>query len=89
MQKIGDHKRTKNLIFQLTEKKAKTNVYNVLNIEDEENVGEVKWFIGAQRYCYFPRESTVYDKECQFEIGEFLFKLEKAMKKKNTEKKKD
>lgn len=34
-------------------------------------IGEVKWFGSWRKYCFFPRPSTVFEKDCLRDIAAF------------------
>lgn len=76
-------KEDKWLSFELSEKKAKTNVYDVVSKCSECILGEIKWYPAWRHYCFFPNNliKTVHSDRCLINIGEFVLELNKQHKK--------
>lgn len=34
-------------------------------------LGEIKWYSGWRKYCFFPDEGSLYEQECLRDIAEF------------------
>lgn len=61
--------------FILIQKKPKTNIYNVKNIDSGHTLGIIKWAGAWRQYCFFPFGNTRYDRKCLTEIIKFIQKL--------------
>lgn len=66
---------SKYIRFNLIEKKAKTNVYSVVNISGKYPLGEIRWHPPWRQYCLFPYESTIWNKDCLDMVNGFIQKL--------------
>lgn len=71
---------TKDLMFELIEEKPKTKVYGVINLQQQSNIGFVKWYPSWRHYCFFPEIDTVYSDRCLIRIGEFVEEINKGHK---------
>jgi len=67
----------KDLIFELVMKKPKTNIYQVINKQQNSVIGMIKWYPSWRHYCFFPYNNTVYSDRCMIKIGEFVEKSNK------------
>ena len=65
----------KDLRFILSEKKAKTQVYRVLNKQQACYIGTIKWHPSWRHYVFSPEENTIYSDRCLIKIGEFILEL--------------
>jgi hypothetical protein len=65
------------LSFQLSERKPKTNVYDVVSKCSLCILGVIKWYPQWRHYCFFPNTliKTVYSDRCLLSISEFITKL--------------
>lgn len=67
---IGTH-----IQFVVDEQPAnrKTKSWLVVARDDQWTpLGDVKWFARWRKYCFFPRQETVYEETCMKEIAEFI-----------------
>lgn len=58
---------------------GKTLIWEVTN-QGNARIGIVKWYAPWRKYCYFPGDDTLYDKECLAEISAFLDKVNREHK---------
>lgn len=63
---------SKYLTFNLLEKKEKTNVYEVVSILHDVDLGIVKWFSRWRCYAFFPFKDTVWNKRCLQDVIIFI-----------------
>lgn len=75
-------KEKKWLLFELKERKPKTDVYSVLSLCDGLELGIIKWYPSWRHYCFFPtiEIETVYSDRCLIELSEFITRLNKRHK---------
>ena len=60
----------------LSERKPKTNVYQILNKSNNSIIlGEVKWYANWRQYCFFPMEETIFSRGCMQDINLFIYQL--------------
>lgn len=69
--------------FKLFECKPLTDVYHCLNNNTDNKIGEVKWYVGWRRYCFFPKgyHSVIFSGDCLIDIADFLKQINKEHKK--------
>ena len=60
------------IMFEIAERKPKTNVWNVLTKDGQSLLGKVAWFGRWRRYAFFPEEATVFEHQCLDDIRAFL-----------------
>lgn len=54
---------------------GKTKVWDVATIEDQEDLlGEVRWFASGRCYAFYPYDKTVFEKTCLRDIASFCEK---------------
>lgn len=53
-------------------KKPETEVYNIKNKNSGDILGIVKWYSSWRQYCFFPKHSTIFNKDCMNEIIDFI-----------------
>lgn len=53
----------------------KTGVWNCLNTKSLDLLGQVKWYSGWRRYCFYPSPNTVYSSGCLNDIVNFIDSL--------------
>jgi hypothetical protein len=58
--------------FKLVEKKAKTNVWQVLNKNDKALLATIKWYPRWRQYCIFSEPNIVFSLGCWDDIEKFL-----------------
>ena len=63
------------ITIKLTEKKPKTNVYEVCNKKTGYYLGEIMWWGAWRQYCFFPDGETLYERKCLRAIAEFIDSL--------------
>jgi len=70
------------LNFELSKRKPKTNVYEVISRCAECILGEIKWYPQWRHYCFFPNINveTVHSDRCLLSISEFITKLNQEHK---------
>lgn len=51
--------------------KAKTRVWAVLNRQNSNILGYVKWYPFWRKYCFFPERTVCFDNGCMDSISEF------------------
>jgi hypothetical protein len=49
----------------------KTDVWDVHPMDGGFDLGQVKWFTGWRRYCFFPANDKVFEEECLRVIADF------------------
>ena len=59
------------LRFDLAPSRGKTSVWFVVSKQQGETLGEIKWYGGWRRYCFFPFAETLYEQDCLRSIAEF------------------
>jgi hypothetical protein len=73
----------KYVTFELTEKKPKTNVYNVRAKNDGTFLGSIYWHFPWRQYIFEPDSyaTTIWSRGCLQQVMEFLNGLMDARKK--------
>ena len=73
------------LSFELSERKPKTNVYDIISKHSGCILGEVKWYPSWRNYCFFANTliETVHSDRCLLSIGEFILNINKQHRNKN------
>lgn len=66
--------------FIQIDSKTKTTVWSCVNNRNQGELGVVKWYPAWRQYCYFPKTSAVYSKDCLDDIGDFIQQLESFQK---------
>ena len=68
--------------IKLIEKKAKTNVYDVISKCGVCVLGQIKWHGPWRHYCFHPTTDfeTVHSDRCMIDIGNFIMKLNEEHK---------
>lgn len=59
----------------IIKKGDKTSKYAVINSENRNTIGEIKWYGAFRQYAFFPMMNTVYERHCLRDISQFLAKL--------------
>lgn len=71
---------TKHLKFDIISKKPKTNVYQVLTL-DNYALGIIKWHPAWRQYCFFTEGyDTLWSKDCLEDLATFIKQLMEARK---------
>jgi len=70
------------LSFELSKRKPKTNVYDVISKCSQCILGWIKWYPQWRHYCFFPNTmiETVHSDRCLLSISEFITDLNKKHK---------
>lgn len=55
----------------------KSDLWFCLNKKSNCLLGTVEWYSPWKRYCFFPRDETVYSSDCLLDIANFLEQLKK------------
>ncbi len=58
----------------------KTERWNVETKEDEDLLGEIKWFGRWRQYAFFPALECVFEQICMREISDFIEEVMRARK---------
>jgi len=58
----------------------KTERWVVETKEDEDHLGEVKWFGRWRQYAFFPAPECVFEQSCMREISDFIEEKMRARK---------
>lgn len=58
--------------FVLSEKKEKTDVYNIVVKENDCTIGQIRWFGRWRKYSFFPYNDTVWESKCLTDIVQFM-----------------
>ncbi len=66
--------------FKLIEKKPKTEVYLIVNINNHGYLGEIKWHGPWRQYVFYPYRGTVFNMDCMRYIIDFIKELMEARK---------
>lgn len=53
----------------------KTKIFDVVNKEHVSSIGQVKWYGPWRQYSFFPKENTVYERQCLMDIAHFINQL--------------
>lgn len=87
MRKINSEKQKKKsfLDFRQIGEKKKTKIFGVYSSSGGDSLGGVMWQVSWRKYCFFPKDATVFDSNCLQEIIEFLDKINKEHKGKTNE----
>ncbi len=56
----------------------KTERWNIETKEDEDLLGEVRWFGRWRRYAFFPASLCVFEQTCLREIADFIEEIMRA-----------
>lgn len=69
--------------FVLYKQKPKTAVYLVVNTKSDPPlpIGYIEWYPQWRQYCFFPNNTTFYNKECLQDITDFIQDLMEKRKK--------
>lgn len=54
-------------LFQPTNRKTK--IYEVRSITTDVVLGEIKWFGRWRQFCFYPRENTIFNRDCLQKIA--------------------
>ena len=74
--------------FQLSsEQKPKTLVYDILNNNSDDLLGQVKYYANWRQYTFFPEEGCIFSVGCLDDVIDFTRKVQENHRK-NQEKKK-
>ena len=60
--------------------KPKTKVWFVVSLDEKSHLGWVTWYGPWRKYCFQPKENTVYEWVCLREIADFCEKQTKLHK---------
>ncbi len=52
--------------------RPKTKVWKCISTKHRALLGIVQWYGAWRQYCFFPFESTIFNKQCLTDIAEFL-----------------
>ena len=69
--------------FQLSEQKPKTLVYDILNNNSDDLLGQVKWYANWRQYIFFPESGCIFSVGCLDDIIDFTRKVQENYKKTN------
>ncbi len=69
-----EHAEYKYISFTLEDIKPSTYVWACRNNKSGFKLGVVKWYSPWRQYCYFPSRSTVLNRGCMEDIGDFIGK---------------
>jgi len=58
--------------FKIAEQKPKTTVWDILNKNSGDRIGQVKWWANWRQYCFFPDEECVFSVGCLRDIMDFI-----------------
>lgn len=50
---------------------GKTKIWRVINKDNDQILGRIKWFARWRKYSFFPLTGTVYEKDCLRDIADF------------------
>lgn len=59
----------------LTEKKPKTNVYEVYNLKSGGSLGTIRWYGAWRQYCFYPDTNCIFSVGCLQDIINFINKV--------------
>ncbi len=71
----------KYICFEQLEKREKTNIYICLNNKSRNSLGLIKWYGPWRQYCIFPSVNSVFNRECNNDINNFITQLMDERKK--------
>jgi len=60
------------LSFKLSDDMGKTKKWEVVGFDTKIVLGQVMWFAGWRKYCFFPQNYTIFDSKCLSEIITFM-----------------
>lgn len=60
--------------FSLHKRKkgAKTDVWDILNNNSNDVLGEIRWYGAWRQYCFYSMGSCIFNKGCLSDIQEFI-----------------
>lgn len=58
----------------------KTPIYIIKNINNDFQLGVIKWWGAWRQYCFFPEGNTVFNVECLNDITDYIKDLNKKPK---------
>jgi len=60
--------------FKIYEKEQgkKTNKWLVITKENRSIIGTIKWYGAWRKYCFFPKDKTVWEEDCLRDIANFI-----------------
>lgn len=53
----------------------KTPILFIYSNKDESVLGQIKWFSSWRKFCFFPKQDTVWDDKCLKELTDYLNEL--------------
>lgn len=74
---------SKYIHFDLTGRKTKTNVWEVVADRDGALLGTIQWFARWRGYAFFPGEDLVFEQTCLRDIADFCVEQNKSHRKHN------
>lgn len=57
------------------EQNPKTKIYDVIALEDQISLGQIKWYAHWRQYAFYPEPETVFEKTCLKDITNFVLRL--------------
>jgi len=75
--------------FKLAEQKPKTLVYDILNNNSDDLIGQVKYYAQWRQYIFFPQEGCIFSVGCLDDIIDFTKKVQANHRTLNKQKKLD
>lgn len=60
--------------FKINERrlKAKTDTWEVWNLDQAIHLGQIRWHPPWRKYCFFPAGECVFEQDCLRHIAEFI-----------------
>lgn len=68
--------------FRVAGQKPKTTVWDILNKNSGDRIGQVRWYANWRQYCFLPDEECVFSVGCLQDI--IMFIQTEMSKRKNT-----
>lgn len=60
------------IVFTEQPQTGKTKIFDIVNKEYQQTIGQIKWYSGWRRYCFFPKDDCVFEVDCLTDITSFL-----------------
>ena len=64
--------------FKLVRDTGKTTVWDIRNNSSDYLLGRVSWYSAWRQYCFLPNTETVFNKQCMFDILDFIGQLDEV-----------
>lgn len=66
--------------FQLIERKPKTVIYSIRNINHGNEIGRIYWYGSCRQYIFEGGQNTIWSSDCLKKVTEFLLEINRIHK---------